>query len=664
MYRKDSIKFGTTLSLDRQWSKLDTCTKIYLLFIYMMNSKRHVNIYTNPIVTYRVFDFLLKEKLRDILSSVWGMFVAVFLSMFEVTDEDHDPSSTELLFMLLKFLLAQLSWLLQVLVLSIVLLCPLAVLYVLGMYISTAVSLWRLIANAHGSDSKSENMKPALIVLYSLAMAQGLLFGYMAIYGCVSKARSLAKLVAKNYSLDVNIVCDYLDSTVIGCNKDSSFIRGRNLITYAMDLLMESKTSESYVSGVSIIGTILQSNESEWDQHVLIKQCFTGSPSINHMINKLLQTLGPRSPYSREIRAHAARIVAHVAGDIHLEQFPRGIQCISSLLDTFEDYSWAPMSYERHQRLPKTYERDWLLEKYERRRLVATPIQVGLVRINRKKTPDTSENEQPGPVESEDSRFHGYKELVVQGLNILQKLAVDEDNSRVMSNTQGLYSKIMASLISNRAHSDHHDDWCSMAEESLELMSRLMAGPCETGTVKLRVEIASKIEAITSTLEGVLGCDKCRPTLQGQAAEMLLDLSVDTSCIMASESSCIIFISTLLDLSVWGMRRIPVDQRSLWEEAQSTSTGSYYNAPSICWMKKRSYIKDSACQKLESLLSVQGGDIVGHLSRATTGAKISKYRMRATDTLERLYSNYTKDNDFLKTLKESLMTNVIPKVKQ
>jgi hypothetical protein len=127
----------------------------------------------------------------------------------------------------------------------------------------------------------------------------------------------------------------------------------------------------------------------------------------------------------------------------------------------------------------------------------------------------------------------------------------------------------------------------------------------------------------------------------------------------------IIFISTLLDLSVWGMRRIPVDQRSLWEEAQSTSTGSYYNAPSICWMKKRSYIKDSACQKLESLLSVQGGDIVGHLSRATTtGAKISKYRMRATVTLERLYSNYTKDNDFLKTLKESLMTNVIPKVKQ
>jgi hypothetical protein len=65
------------------------------------------------------------------------------------------------------------------------------------------------------------------------------------------------------------------------------------------------------------------------------------------------------------------------------------------------------------------------------------------------------------------------------------------------------------------------------------------------------------------------------------------------------------------------------------------------------------------------LLSVQGGDIVGHLSRATTiGAKISKYRMRATVTLERLYSNYTKDNDFLKTLKESLMTNVIPKVKQ
>ncbi|CAN6329360.1 unnamed protein product [Urochloa humidicola] len=184
--------------------------------------------------------------------------------------------------------------------------------------------------------------------------------------------------------------------------------------------------------------------------------------------------------------------------------------------------------------------------------------------------------------------------------------------------------------------------------------------------MKLQDEVASNIEAITSTLEGVLGCYKCKPTLQGQAAEMLLDLSVDTSTIMASESSSIIFISTLLDLSAWGMRRIPVDSPlkfpSLWEEAQSRWNGSYYDAPPSNWMKKRSYIKDLADEKLESLLNIQGGDIVGHLNRAITGAKIITYRTRAADTLERLYSNYTKDDKFLKMLRKSMVTDVMPEV--
>ncbi|XP_062202317.1 uncharacterized protein LOC133904783 [Phragmites australis] len=559
--------------------------------------------------------------------------------------------------LLLALLLTLLLWLVQVVVFSVVL-CPLAVLYVLGIYISTGVSLWRLIENYYGNDNGGANLKPALNVLYSLAVAQGLLFGYMAVYGCGSRIVLLAKVVAKDYSLDLNIVCDYLDETVTGCKKDLSFAKGRNLVTYALDLMTESESNEGYLSGLRILGTCTTSDEG---QEVLVKQLLTGSTYFNHMIQRLLETLGPRSPYSREIRAQAARVVAHVAGAIYLEQFPRGIQCISSLLNTFEEYSWLPMSYERHHRLPKTYEPDWFLEKYEWCYLIRT---------------SGHERQESVPMEGDNDRFHGYQELVVQGLRILQKLTVDQENCRVMTNTKGLLSKIMAPLISSKIHRDRHDEWCSMAEESLELMSRLMADPGETGTTKLQHEISSNSKAITSTLEGILGCDNCEPKLQGQVVEMLLDLSVDTSSIVASGSSSTIFIRTLLDLFLWGMRRVSVKPPSksspLWEEVQSRRICSYYNASPIHWLKKRSYIQDLAGEKLQSMLSSQsetnatiilqaGGDVVGCLTRATVDAKSKTNRMRAAEILERLCSHYTKDDEYLKELKKS-MTGVMTKV--
>ena len=53
----------------------------------------------------------------------------------------------------------------QALVLGVIL-CPVAVLYLLGMYISAGVSLWRLIEHDFGNDDGGPNLKPALQVLY------------------------------------------------------------------------------------------------------------------------------------------------------------------------------------------------------------------------------------------------------------------------------------------------------------------------------------------------------------------------------------------------------------------------------------------------------------------------------------------------------------------
>jgi hypothetical protein len=215
-------------------------------------------------------------------------------------------------------------------------LCPLAVLYVLGLYFSAGISLWRLIQHDYGNPDGGANLKPALNVLYSLAVAQGVVYSYRAIYDLAART-GLVEVVAKDYSLETDLVSEYLDETVAGCMKDPSFARGRNLVTYAVELLMESKSRYGYVSGVLIHGTFTM-NQRLYGQSGLIKQLLAKSASFSHVVQQLVETFGPTSPYSTEIRLQAASIVENVAGSVRLEQFPKGtmIECISSLLDTFE----------------------------------------------------------------------------------------------------------------------------------------------------------------------------------------------------------------------------------------------------------------------------------------------------------------------------------------
>lgn len=59
-----------------------------------------------------------------------------------------------------------------------VILCPLAALYLCGLVITGGISLWRLILRDYGEVDGGANLQPALNVLYSLALFQGVLFCY------------------------------------------------------------------------------------------------------------------------------------------------------------------------------------------------------------------------------------------------------------------------------------------------------------------------------------------------------------------------------------------------------------------------------------------------------------------------------------------------------
>jgi hypothetical protein len=291
--------------------------------------------------------------------------------------------------------------------------------------------------------------------------------------------------------------------------------------------------------------------------------------------------------------------------------------------------------------LPKEYERDWLLDEGELWYCYTIDA------IPRVMAADSKTQESDN-----DNQLQSYKGLVVQGLRILQKLAINEDNCRVISNSEGLLSKTMAPLISEQLHGDHHDEWSGIAVESLQFMNRFMATlGGGTETTKMRSEISSNIQAIFRTL----GCHKCQVLLKRQAAQVLLQLSPDTPpSIVPRRSSSIIFAWTLLDIFL------------LPDYHFDRMRGSTHLA------KKSSDIARLAGEKMQAMIPLKTeasetsmlpsvGDVIGSLARTVAGAENNAHRILAVAIMQQLCRYYTKDDENLKELKKAV-ANVMEEV--
>lgn len=195
---------------------------------------------------------------------------------------------------------------------------------------------------------------------------------------------------------------------------------------------------------------------------MVIKQMI-GSASCSHVLHKLLQTLDSTSQYDGEMRERAARIVAHLASDIRMEQFPRGIQCISSMLET-------PTSQK----------------------------------------------------DGGSSRATDYKELMLQGLCILGKLTPDGDYCDAIWNTKGLLSKIIAPVSSDLLHCISHDDWSAIVAASLQVMCQIVTAAGNTAD-QLRCEISGNSRAMR-TMQKILDCQDCGEELCVLAIKILTQL--------------------------------------------------------------------------------------------------------------------------------------------
>uniref|UniRef100_A0A0E0MNC7 Uncharacterized protein n=1 Tax=Oryza punctata TaxID=4537 RepID=A0A0E0MNC7_ORYPU len=227
---------------------------------------------------------------------------------------------------------------------------PLLIIYTFGMYISTAISLYRLtrrdlgLGVSSGADGGDVHPLPALHVLYLLALVQGVLYFYRMTF--ISTGRKMEWIVAKRYRLKDyyywfnSPMFQYAAETRAGCTNDPSFVKGRNLVTYAVGLIQSaSPDTERLLCGVTMMDTLLLG------QRDLLRQLVISSTSSAHIQGKLLEIVSPssaatdkyivkmRKRIGEELRERAERILTYFAGDIRLSKLAGGIESISCMLE-------------------------------------------------------------------------------------------------------------------------------------------------------------------------------------------------------------------------------------------------------------------------------------------------------------------------------------------
>lgn len=508
--------------------------------------------------------------------------------------------------------------------------------YLYGLYISAGISLWRLIERDYGGDNLKQS---ALDVLYTLALLQGVIFGYRETFA--NFKGSLVDAVSLQYNEpDLGVaVLQYLQEIRSGCAKNPSFAAGRNLVTFAVDLL-ESKSGDGYVRGLEILGALLrlpimETSANSGDrrrrrvqlgQLVLIRQQLTASPSFGHIVHRLLETLGPRSPYNRRIRECAARIVLHVAGEIRVEQFRRGIHCICSLLDPYEQCCLLSHDRRRPAWLPEEYGRSTVLEPYEREWLMET------WKSSRGCDQEHDRPDRLSPESDEKDDDH-CKDMMFLGLLILEALAAADVNRSAMANSCGLIAKLIAPVSSDILHSVGHGAWSKIMSKSLQVMNLLVDAPGEAGT-DLRHEMLGNKKAI-SAMEAILECDQCGEKLQMLAMEILAALAiVDSGMDCANREE---FVQMLLCAFSDCSRGIGPAAEAL------VMLSSKMEGSAMIIMKANNNSVDNLVKIL--------------LDRDN----IILFRVATAVILERLCANYTEDDECLQNLK-GVMTKAMPKV--
>lgn len=480
-----------------------------------------------------------------------------------------------------------------------------------GPYIAMGISLWRLKQHDYGNvdgDSSKANMNPALDVLYIIVVVQGAILIYRRILNAFVTKKVVAE-VAKAYGFkgrSVALIQVYTKETLKGCAKNPSFTKGRNLVTYAVDLMGPDKSPQDYVSGLKILSTILGPlrhgrPEAFKEQRTLIRQLILYAPS-SHIFRHLLVLLDARNrPNNREIREeseirelrkHVANIVAHMADEASQEQLPQVIQCMSSMIGTFEEYQQFFSSNSTDH--DSDYAEDYYLD------------QLG------------------------------------EAMHVLFLLAANENNCRLIIHTRGLLTKIMTPLVSDLYHQANHDAWGDVVVESLKLLHRLTAtyGHREGETrAKLFREIETNLEVeVVEALMRILRCNECSQKME----------------------TLIMGIAT--DLNMKQIQMHTANREEFIEKLAYIYTSPFANSTRIAALEALAELCFKDGSNATTILQVNGSAVYSFtddLDALSDGYQ--RHHISVADILEHACLHYTRDDECLEILKKS-MIDVMPKV--
>ncbi|CAM0958496.1 unnamed protein product [Alopecurus aequalis] len=589
-----------------------------------------------------------------------------------------DPPKLALVKRVVGAVRAAVGWFLAEVHNKLLVLCRLIVLslFAFGLLITTSYSIYGLVKHDYygETDEGRTNIYQAHTILYVLCVAQGALFLYRLVLARWEKR--IVEQVSQAYGFQDSdgTISGYLIEIKRRCFKKPSSTEETNLITYAI-ALMESKSPRNYLSGTRILDRLLTRQHSdkikaptlieqeEKQQHqldfkdktgahfikkrkkkhhkteeeIIVQQRrvikrLIGSTSSTDVLQKLLDTLDSKRSYDKRMREAAARIVEHVASRIPLDRFPRGIQCIASLINSFEEYRrlrphQLSSSLSTNDTTPTSPPSSDTKNGHDQEQ--------GSDNISSSESESESDSDND-VYQSSSKALHGYKDLVLSGLHIIWSLAGSEENCVIIINTKHLVSKILAPVSCDLLHLAGHSSWStSVVERTLGVMLRLIVTSKGDTRADLRQQISSDRGAIT-TMKKIATYDGCKGgELQMKAMQILTQLCMDETTNINNLTETLVSIFVNSDNSDGSIRKT----------AGKTLVVLFLRTKSVTSL----------------LPKVENDKFVGDLAKMLLQVGDNDTCKSAAEIMEHLCIQYMENEQYLSTLKD-IMTGLIPKV--
>lgn len=424
------------------------------------------------------------------------------------------------------------------------------ILYGLGPIFCIGFSALRLsehdYGDADGVAANKAKLRSALLIFYSLVLLQTICFSTWVILQAILITQVDKIITQCGFGKWGEVVSGYLRETKVKCATNLRLPGDWNLITYAVGLL-ESASPDDQLAAARVLDTL-------GGEEVSVRLELQSS---RRSIKNLIGMLGWRSPDDREIRERAARIIADVSGELHITQFPEALQCISSLLDASQqdhDQETLALSLEGssessetsvqndHDQGETAHQNSHNQGETARQNGDQQVLILSSGSSHRRTTGDKMNKTQKFHLRYlmsrefqmkrllgvEDSFVpNGPKELIFQGVLILERLTQDQDNCSEICRNQGLVSQITGPITSNTfLDTDYDDTWVYILSTSLGMVSRLVSTPGEASQ-SLRHEIGRSKEAARNMLGILESGNNGYLRLQEQAIEILAEVALD-----------------------------------------------------------------------------------------------------------------------------------------